>query len=83
MTREEQLNSQGWVRRFVADEPRLSEAVESYRQLGYEVHLEPLPADPQEGECRSCLDLDPERYRIIYTRRSAAGETSLEDDLYD
>ncbi len=66
-SREEELRAQGWTRQFLADEPRLSEAVELYRSLGLEVHLEPLPPEG-EGECRSCLEADPGRFRVIYTR---------------
>lgn len=40
-SRDAELERLGWVRRFVADELRLSEAVELYKSLGYEVRLEP------------------------------------------
>jgi hypothetical protein len=73
MKREEELASRGWEKRFMADEPRLSEMKELYESIGFEVLLEPLPpkeelaACAREG-CTACLDVDPERYRIIYTR---------------
>ena len=71
------LENQGWSKRFVAAEPRLSEAVEIYREAGFEVHLEPLP--PQEkpsegqmcktdGDCRACFEGFEDRYKIIFTR---------------
>ena len=68
--REEELKKEGWVKQFVADEPRLSEAVETYKAIGFEVHLEPLPMDENcdIGECRICFKENPERYRVIYTR---------------
>lgn len=76
--REKELVAAGWERRFVACEPRLSEMVEMYREIGFEVHLEPLPAKEElekeetsscdkEG-CTACFDVDRERYRIIFTR---------------
>jgi hypothetical protein len=71
MNREEELEREGWTRRFLACEPRLSESVELYRSLGYEVHLEPLPENPDPadcGECRICFEQDRDRYRTIYTR---------------
>jgi len=78
--REEDLIKAGWEKRFVACEPRLSEMVEMYEEIGFEVHLEPLPAreeiEAAEGSsceekgCTACFDVDPERYRIIFTRRS-------------
>gem|GEM_PF-197793 len=69
-SREKELESQGWVRQFVAEEPRLSEAVELYLSLGMEVHLEPLELDePQEeGQCTECLRGSRDRMRVIYTR---------------
>ncbi len=81
--REEELLAQGWTRQFVANEPRLSEAVEVYKSLGMEVLLEPLPTEAEEGECRSCLDVAPEQFRIIYTRKKADLESTQEDDLFD
>jgi hypothetical protein len=71
--REEELAAQGWEKRFMADEPRLSEMKELYESIGFEVLLEPLPPKEEsaacaESGCTACLDADPERYRIIYTR---------------
>jgi len=71
--REEELAGLGWEKRFMADEPRLSEMKDLYESIGFEVLLEPLPpkaepAECAENGCTACLDGDPERYRIIYTR---------------
>lgn len=71
-SRDEELRAQGWTRQFLADEPRLSEAVDLYRSLGLEVHLEPL-SPAEGGECRSCLEADLERFRVIYTRPTRGG----------
>jgi len=75
--REEDLLNSGWERRFIASEPRLSEMVEMYREIGFEVHLEPLPskeeADAQGCEdsgCTVCFDVDSDRYKIIFTRKA-------------
>ena len=71
------LKREGWTRRFIADEPRLSEAVEMYKDSGFEVHLEPLPEksgcenceeDGKEDTCRICFEGHEDQYRIIYTR---------------
>jgi len=67
MTRAEELQKQGWLKRFTTDEPRLSEAVEEYRELGFEVLLEQV--DLQDEECTSCLLASPDRYKTIYTRK--------------
>jgi len=67
MGREEELKKEGWEKRFSIDEPRLSEMVEEYRALGFEVHIEPF--DPSSEGCISCYEKSPERYKTIYTRR--------------
>ena len=57
------LQQQGWILRTTIGEPRLSEVVENYRAMGYEVHVERFgmtPASPSakaEGEsCTVCFD---------------------------
>ena len=67
--RESELKRHGWIRRFVADEARLGEAVELYESLGYEVRLEPAVFDEINKECQKCLLYqDCDRYKTIYTR---------------
>ncbi len=71
--REEELLDLGWEKRFIADEPRLSEMKEMYESIGFDVLLEPMPARDDlagcaEEGCTACLDLDPGRYKTIYTR---------------
>jgi hypothetical protein len=90
-TRAEALEAEGWTRQFVAGEPRLSEAAEMYRELGFEVHLEPLPKEPVcetcvgpeegEGECRACFDGFEDQYKIIYTRPQK-GLASSDENLF-
>lgn len=67
-SREKELRREGWERQFTADEPRLSEAVELYRSLGLEVHLEPVGADELDQACQACFQVDGDRYKTIYTR---------------
>ena len=69
MSREEKLKQEGWEKRFTIDEPHLSEMVEQYKELGFEVRLEPV--DTSSEECTECLT-DPvfsDRYKTIYTRK--------------
>jgi hypothetical protein len=84
------LESEGWSKQFVASEPRLSEAVEMYKEAGFEVHLEPLPKEPEcetcvgeedKDECRICFEGFEDQYKIIFTR-SKEGEAESEDDLF-
>jgi len=66
MTREEELRKEGWEKRFTTDEPRLSEMVEQYKELGFEVILEPM--DTSSEECTTCITAFSDRYKTIYTR---------------
>jgi hypothetical protein len=65
-----QLQEQGWTRRFSALGRRLNEAVELYRQLGFEILLEPTDLDEEHassaGGCESCIVTT--LARTIYTR---------------
>lgn len=70
--REAALRAQGWRRQALLEEPRLSEMAQAYRDLGFEVLLEPV--DPTacvaDGQCTACF-ADPEaagRCKVVYTR---------------
>ena len=75
-------STEGWQRQSVASEPRLSEAVELYESLGFEILLVPVlqecSSGGAEGTCTACFgaDEDPERLKVIYTRPKiiAAGD---------
>ncbi len=73
----ERLKKEGWTRQFVANEPRLSEAAAMYREIGFEVRLEPLPeeqdcptcgGEEDQEVCRVCFEGSEDQYRIIFTR---------------
>lgn len=69
-----ELERQGWRRQFVAGEPRLTEAVEVYKSLGYEVRLEPPFLDKASEECKKCLlHQDCSKYKTIYIRHKKEG----------
>jgi len=76
-SRDQFLRQEGWTRQFIANEPRLSEAIEMYREAGFKVHLEPLPKageTPESSEakgdtdCRQCFDGFEDQYKIIFTK---------------
>jgi hypothetical protein len=69
MNREEELKKQGWEKRFTIDEPRLSEMVDQYKELEFEVLLEPV--DISSEECTICITASADRYKTIYTRRKS------------
>ena len=90
-TSPESLESQGWKRQFAADEPRLSETVQLYREIGFQVRLEPLhprekTSDGQvcqtNGECRTCFEGFEDRYKIIFTKPGKKDLNPLEEDLF-
>jgi hypothetical protein len=61
----------GWEERSTAEEPRLSEMVELYKELGFEVCLEDYkPSECSSGECNTCMSDNPDKYKIIYTRKN-------------
>ena len=68
-SKEEELKREGWMRQFTTDEPRLSEAVELYRSLGYEVHLEPAAFNEENETCKMCVQADCQKHKTIYIRR--------------
>ena len=82
------LEQKGWVKQFIASEPRLGEAVAVYKDAGFDVHLEPLPkghecetcAGPEEPkECRVCFDGVEDQYKIIFTRPAKVAKSPDED----
>jgi hypothetical protein len=78
-----ELEKEGWIRQFTVDEPRLSEAVEMYKLLGFEVHLEPMVPDENFEECAACLEVMCDRYKTIYTRPVEGGESEETLDLWE
>ncbi len=73
------LESEGWMRRSLLSEPRLSEVVQAYRDAGFEVMLvDPSPADMAEA-CVECEVL--RNAKIVYTR-PATVKTKLQGDAF-
>lgn len=77
------LSAEGWVRRFTAEEPRLSEMKEFYRSLGLEVQVE-QGALGEDEDCRSCFEAEgfEARYQTMYTRGEASSEKGADSDLF-
>ena len=68
ITPEEELASAGWEKQATYDDPRLSEMVDMYKEIGFDVHLEPFDAGNEEG-CTDCMALNPDQFKTIYTRK--------------
>ncbi|MCG6963061.1 MAG: hypothetical protein LJE95_07320 [Acidobacteria bacterium] len=62
------VDEEGWTKQTTTDEPRLSELVELYQELGFEVQLRPVSREDLGADCAECYLVFPERFRTIYTR---------------
>ena len=79
LTREKELTAQGWQRRATYDEPRLSEMIAMYKDIGFEVHVEPIHPEEENG-CTGCMQLTPDLYKTVYTRGKPSSNS--DDDIY-
>jgi hypothetical protein len=66
--REEEMREKGWIKQNTIGEPRLSECVDLYKSIGYEVHLEPVNPNEMSEDCRRCYEED-ETVKTIYIRK--------------
>jgi hypothetical protein len=62
----------GWQFRFVADGPRVEDALAQYRGLGMEVCADPIPPEAIAPACAGCRLVALLQFRAIYTRRMVA-----------
>lgn len=81
--KERELLAEGWIKQTSIGEPRLSEIVENYRSLGYEVrvveHME-----QSDGGCNTCFDAGKEMgqvYGDVYIRKGV-GAQAADDGLF-
>ena len=65
----EELKKQGWVKRTTIGEPRLSEIVDEYKALGFEVHLEQVNLDEMDEACRRCYENEADKFKTVYVRK--------------
>jgi hypothetical protein len=70
MTPEEKLIAEGWEKKATYDNPRLTEMVAMYEEIGLEVHLEPFNAKNEDG-CTGCMQQFPDPFKTIYTRKKS------------
>lgn len=79
MARQEELMAQGWQRRATYDEPRLSEMIALYKNIGFEVHIEPIHPE-EEKNCTGCMEHMPDMYKTVYTRGKPSSNS--DDDIF-
>ena len=67
--REKELKAQGFQKQFTCGEPRLSEMLDLYREMGKEVFLEPVTlAEYNRPECKNCFAGCSDDMKTIWTR---------------
>ena len=64
-----ELEKKGWIKHNTIDDPRLSEIIEEYESLGFEVHLEPMKLEDMDKECRICYKNQLDKLKTVYTRK--------------
>jgi hypothetical protein len=74
------LKRNGWVKKFDADEPRLSELVKLYESIGFEVKLEPLNTQTSKEQCNVCLTNTDKKIMTIYVKPKV--DTSGSSEIY-
>jgi len=65
----EELKKKGWIKRTTLGASRLSEIVNDYKSLGFEVHLEPVNLDELDKECRRCYGKEADKFKTVYVRK--------------
>jgi hypothetical protein len=69
-----QLEKEGWLRQFVADETQAKDAVEIYDLLGYEVYLHPLPITRSKKDRASPPEEFQSQCKTVYIRPKKSSE---------
>lgn len=65
----EDLEKRGWNKRTTIGEPRLTEIVELYKSLGYEVRVEPVKLDELDDDCKKCYADEAEEVKTVYVKK--------------
>ncbi|MBU8933491.1 MAG: hypothetical protein KOO62_05750 [candidate division Zixibacteria bacterium] len=61
------LESEGWTQLFTASGTRLDEAIETYRELGFEIKTVPIK-ELGGNDCSVCFDDASDKTVMIFTR---------------
>ena len=65
------LVAEGWERRFMTNVGRLTEYVELYTSLGFDVRAEPVRSDEVDPECDDCRLILYQQIVTLYTRKQS------------
>lgn len=66
---DDELQKDGWIKRTILDEPRLSEVTDLYKSLGFEVLLEPVDPEAFGAECSKCIREQCDKFSTVYVRK--------------
>ncbi|MBF0276307.1 MAG: hypothetical protein HQM13_00890 [SAR324 cluster bacterium] len=62
------LTAEGWNLRFYGDLRMAQESMDTYRDLNFEVRLEPVNTKKMTADCSGCVDFFT-NFRMVYTRK--------------
>ncbi|MDP6109243.1 MAG: hypothetical protein QGF71_04105 [Rhodospirillales bacterium] len=62
------LVAEGWEFRCNTDDSRLNDVVDTYKELGYEIHLQPVNLNGLSSDCGGCAGLLA-KFQAVYTRK--------------
>ena len=71
------IEAEGWKRQFTVEHKRVSEYVELYESIGYEVRVEPAIPNEKE-ECQVCYKIDFSNLSTIYTKRKKNKDNEMD-----
>jgi hypothetical protein len=63
------LEKQGWIKRTILEEPKLSEIIKEYYSLGFDVHLEPVTLEDLDQRCDICYKNQIEKFKTVYIKK--------------
>jgi hypothetical protein len=70
MNNSKNKSTKDWERRSIIDNDRVSEQVEMYESIGFDVMVKDVdPEQLPEEYCKECFIANPEKYKILYTRK--------------
>ncbi len=63
-----------WTRQGIFDEQRLTELISLYKELGFNVRIEPVDSVELENEtgCVECFKENISKYKVLYTKKTNA-----------
>ena len=59
----------GWERRGIYDDPRLTQILKMYDEIGFIVRVEPFIPEMEAG-CIECIKENPDKYKVLYTKKN-------------